>query len=704
MTEQVVGASSPPLNPRINDSYYDDGSNTASGNPGWMFWSGAAWADSAGGGGGVDTTAIHKTTANEIALIPAKATAVVSGDFLLIEDSEDGNAKNRITVGDLPGGGGVDTTAIHKAINAEIDGLALLTPTVLDIVLIEDESSGTKWAKGKATVQSIIDLASGGGVAQWNASQTDRVVYVTKDGSDSNDGSTINLAMLTVAAARDHAVLLTPTVDDRVVVLIHPGVYAEWLSLGSDDRFISFIGVGGPKAVAIENISGNTAICFIDCSTSTQMSIDIQGIHFRARTADALDATPLAVGGDAKNVVFRDCIFTARDKGTYLRGDSITDVTLDFYDCVFEQELANDTCLDVSLVTANFFNCRMEGRVFTGTSGAVLATFHSCVGRGSLSGFGIWQISDGTTLLDCDIENESGNSNSAAIRVEDVSGVVVNGGRAFCGSGSDESITSVSSGTLLGGSGTYMNHGFSSRIRRRNNDPNIIVQTAGPGVDFYLELGLAVTANNAYGGVVHLTDDVVLTVDIDIDTGPITIDGGGQFAISMATPANDMFRQDPIDPCKLVLRNVELTNGVIDWNYARAGELVLDHCTGGVTIFIDNFLSGKSVRLNDCLIVAAVTDKPVIDVSDAVTPILIRNSYLQGNSSSIGAIDMNADNSEIDIAYCDIVNAANGVDPITNPTIATTIRSHHNRYSSDPFLGANLANFYTTPYDMIGVI
>jgi hypothetical protein len=59
-----------------------------------------------GGGPGSDTTAIHDNVAAEISAIPLKATPV-SGDFLVIEDSAAANAKKRITVGTLPGGGGV---------------------------------------------------------------------------------------------------------------------------------------------------------------------------------------------------------------------------------------------------------------------------------------------------------------------------------------------------------------------------------------------------------------------------------------------------------------------------------------------------------------------------------------------------------------------------------------------------------------------
>ena len=54
---------------------------------------------------GADATAIHDNVAGEINSIALKSTPV-SGDLILIEDSAAANAKKRITVGSLPGGGG----------------------------------------------------------------------------------------------------------------------------------------------------------------------------------------------------------------------------------------------------------------------------------------------------------------------------------------------------------------------------------------------------------------------------------------------------------------------------------------------------------------------------------------------------------------------------------------------------------------------
>lgn len=53
-THQFAPSNTPPLNPRVNDTYLDDGTNTGSGNPGWRYCVSIGpdvWADSGGGGG-----------------------------------------------------------------------------------------------------------------------------------------------------------------------------------------------------------------------------------------------------------------------------------------------------------------------------------------------------------------------------------------------------------------------------------------------------------------------------------------------------------------------------------------------------------------------------------------------------------------------------------------------------------------------------
>lgn len=90
-----------------------------------------------------DGNAIHKTTVGEINGLTNKASPVAN-DILVIEDSAASYAKRKVSISNLPGG--VDTTAIHKAISSEISAITEKTlPVSADLLLIEDSAaSNTK--------------------------------------------------------------------------------------------------------------------------------------------------------------------------------------------------------------------------------------------------------------------------------------------------------------------------------------------------------------------------------------------------------------------------------------------------------------------------------------------------------------------------------------------------------------------------------
>lgn len=105
--------------------------------------------------GGMDSTAIHVDEDGEIDGIDAKATPV-TGDVLVIEDSEDSNAKKKITIGDLPAQDGADSAAIHDDTAGEIMAVTLkAAPVAADEILIEDSESDPVGAKKSATIGSL---------------------------------------------------------------------------------------------------------------------------------------------------------------------------------------------------------------------------------------------------------------------------------------------------------------------------------------------------------------------------------------------------------------------------------------------------------------------------------------------------------------------------------------------------------------------
>jgi hypothetical protein len=86
---------------------------------------------------GTDAAAIHDDVNAEISAITAKGTPV-DGDFLLIEDSAASDAKKRITIGDLPGGGGGGLTVTRLAVDTTLTGSGIyVVDTTSGIIEIE---------------------------------------------------------------------------------------------------------------------------------------------------------------------------------------------------------------------------------------------------------------------------------------------------------------------------------------------------------------------------------------------------------------------------------------------------------------------------------------------------------------------------------------------------------------------------------------
>ncbi len=128
-----------------------------------------------------DDDAIHDDVTGEINAISAKSS-LVSNDIFLIEDSAASYAKKKVTVANLPGG--VDTTAIHKATSAEISAITEKgTPIAADLLLIEDSAA----SNAKKRVQ-IGNLPGGGGDTDLKAAQ-----FVDSTGNQAITGTALTV-------------------------------------------------------------------------------------------------------------------------------------------------------------------------------------------------------------------------------------------------------------------------------------------------------------------------------------------------------------------------------------------------------------------------------------------------------------------------------------------------------------------------------
>lgn len=244
-----------------------------------------------------DVRYFGKTAASEISALTAKGSPV-SGDYLLIEDSAAGNAKKRITIGDLPGGGssplttkgdlygfdtadaripvgsdnqvltadsaqalgvkwatpsgGTDNDAIHDNVAGEISAVTEKTAIVsADLVLIEDSEASN--AKKRAQVGSLFAVLSPGPVfdAYDNVGGSSTVGGVAvplsverQKTSDFTHSTVTSSSEVTIAVAGKYIVHAEVTTNISVSSTSRSDSYM-WLELDSGSGFAEIDGTRG---------------------------------------------------------------------------------------------------------------------------------------------------------------------------------------------------------------------------------------------------------------------------------------------------------------------------------------------------------------------------------------------------------------------------------------------------------------------------
>lgn len=185
----------------------------------------------------IDTTAIHSSVAGEFAGIAAKATPVGT-DHLLIEDSAAGNAKKRITIADLPGGGGAPATAEYLL--GAADGALSAGRVVTDTSTVTWDLGVATQAKANVPAATtatlgVVELASDGEggvgvVVQGNDSRlSDARAPLAHVSSHQNGGSDeINVAGLSGVLSDAQPPIPTAGVD---TVALHSTTAGEVAAL-----------------------------------------------------------------------------------------------------------------------------------------------------------------------------------------------------------------------------------------------------------------------------------------------------------------------------------------------------------------------------------------------------------------------------------------------------------------------------------------
>ena len=252
---------------------------------------------------GFDTSALHFDAAAEVSALAAPALA--ADDVLVVEDADAATpySKGKATVQSIldlvPGvapSPGFDTSALHFDAAAEVSALAAPVLAADDVVVVEDADAATPYSKGKATIQSILDLVpavapgAAGPVAAargdfihvhltatQNGPFTPGTSRVTFDGIVNQSASSV----LTLAAGRISK--LQPGREYRLESNIIP-------SNGADNRIQytwydvtagAFIGTeGASRSVAVTAASpmNSSAVAIIVPTTETEVEIRVTSV------------------------------------------------------------------------------------------------------------------------------------------------------------------------------------------------------------------------------------------------------------------------------------------------------------------------------------------------------------------------------------------------------------------------------------------
>ncbi len=286
-----------------------------------LFYDGTNWSDTgAGGGSSSDDDAIHDNVAGEINAITQKVTPV-SGDLLLIEDSEDTYNKKKVTWGSLPSGSGSGdssyTAAYASRPAAGSDG-DLFLPS--DGFVVERDT-GAAWAPWGPIFPLTAPNDSG---FSW-ANQGSAAISQTKGGITLTVPASASMSI----RARVKTAPSTPYTITALMIPTYKGVNFAFFHLGFRDSSTGRLehmrmGHNGNNSIAVATSSGPTAdvaevvnrapwpytgylwMCISDNGTNFEYFLSSDGQNWlslgtRGRTTYTASPDQVWWGGDSRN-------------------------------------------------------------------------------------------------------------------------------------------------------------------------------------------------------------------------------------------------------------------------------------------------------------------------------------------------------------------------------------------------------------------
>ena len=515
----------------------------------------------------------------------------------------------------------VDSATIPP-LNLTERSAAPAAPNAGDIYVDDGTNTGSGspgWRRYTGAVWEDMGALASSGVSQWNEQN---IVHVAPHGDDANNGDAINLAKLTIASAITRATALTPTANNRITVLIHPGEYDEGITTANS--YVDFIGVDRdacilkPTGAAYINITDdNVRISNLTLDkTSTTQNFSL---YVSSSTDIEIDYLRVIMDGDGNDevslrgvsgVIFRDCIFEDTASEGNLILDDNSGGTYRFFNCIFKGYIS-------LLATYYFYNCHFQANGTPpvigadGSSPNIFRMFCCTVRRsGATNGDGI-RISTSTLdwgIIGCDID-------------------------AAVGTGADDILCLNENPGIL--QGNIIGTRIAESVKLKSVAHRFVGVAGGP--DIYDSLLDALDSLPVDGGVVELTDNYDTGVN-SFDprsgtTGKVILEGNG-FEIT----GTSLAWADTIAGATFELRNLKLDE--VGVRLGLAGTIVLRNvqmyggsyvlinvgCPAGAKIVMDNVdIDGTDL---------GASEYPIRNRTTNAAQILINNSSFTGRNAA----------------------------------------------------------------------
>jgi len=498
----------------------------------------------------------------------------------------------------------------------------------------------------------------------------EQILFVNKTSDGYTADGTIAKPYKTIGAAVTAATALTPAIGNRIAIFIYPGIYDETVSTA--DAYVEFIGL-------------DKASTIVNPTTGRALNVGDSNIRFTNLTFETTDTNSVVyfTAGSLSGIEFDNCHFFVNNAAGGAFQVPQSDVSIIFRDCHLQHV---DTTDDIYIDNApayggkvEFYTCKIEGQVQSYDKDLYMYGCHlECLASRNLYVLG--DASKIIRIVGCTIETLAAHGTPVYIDTA-CDWSLLGCSLKAAGTGNEVQSGGDYPGTVKN---CAMEIGMASSVRLLSPIRNI-----GGSVDFYEDFQQAIDSiDSGDQGIVVLHENITATEQA-VDSGAtVTIKGNGYTLTASSTYC---FRSTASST--LIVDDLNLSGGGIALSTTSSTMKLKNVNIDQGRISIQAGADGNSKLIMDRVICDnPEATYPALEFDDADAFVYVFDSYLQGASGQ-PAIRYDTDNDNLSMANTAAFHGDGGANnPISNPTAATTYKSHHCTFGVAPEDNANLSN------------